>query len=143
MSKIGKQSLVYLFCALVWSIFVPVFRSTLASAQDQQIQVVELTAKKYEYSQSSVHVKAGTKVQFKITAIDHDHGFKMSPVPDGAASGSKPGLVFASPQDCWELKKGQTTVIEFLAQTPGTYSFRCCHFCGMGHKGMKSQLIVE
>src|SRR5215469_1343075 len=143
MSKIGKQSLAYLFCALVWVIFVPVFRSTLASAQNQQIQVVELTAKKYEYSQSAVHVKAGTKVQFKITATDHDHGFKISPVPDGAASGSKPGLVFASPQDCWELKKGQTTVIEFLAQTPGTYSFRCCHFCGMGHKGMKSQLIVE
>lgn len=143
MSKNGKQSLVYLFCALVLLSLVTLSRSAPASAQNQQIQVVELTAKKFEYSQSSVHVKAGTKVQLKITALDHDHGFKISPVPDGAASGSKPGLLFTSPQECWVLKKGETTVIEFLAQTPGTYSFHCCHFCGMGHRGMKSQLLVE
>ena len=112
-------------------------------AQDQNVQVIELTAKKYEYSPSPVHIKAGTKVQLKINAVDHDHGFKIAPVPDGADSSGKPGLVFASPQDCWLLKKGETTTIEFLAQTPGTYSFKCCHSCGLGHRGMKSQIIVD
>src|SRR5215471_14052984 len=33
------------------------------TAQDQQVQVVELKAKKYEYVSSPVHVKAGTNVQ--------------------------------------------------------------------------------
>ena len=114
-----------------------------ALAQDQQVQVIELKAKKYEYSPSPVHVKAGTKVQLKITAVDHDHGFKITTVPNGAEAGAKPGLVFTSPQDCWQLKKGETTAIEFVAQTPGTYPFKCCHTCGFGHRGMKSELVVE
>lgn len=114
-----------------------------ALAQDQKVQVIELTAKKYEYSGSPVHVKAGTKVQLKITATDHDHGFKIAAVPDGAEQSSKPGLVFASPQDCWQLKKGETTTIEFSAQTSGTYTFKCCHTCGLGHRGMKGQIVVD
>ena len=112
-------------------------------AQDQGAQVIEVTAKKYEYSVSPVHVKVGTKVQLKITAIDHDHGFKISAVPDGAIPNGTGGLIFTSAQDCWQLKKGEMTVIEFLPQTPGTYTFNCCHTCGLGHKGMKGQIIVE
>jgi hypothetical protein len=42
-----------------------------------------------------------------------------------------------------QLKKGETTTIEFLAQTPGTYSFKCCHVCGLGHRGMKGQVVVD
>jgi heme/copper-type cytochrome/quinol oxidase subunit 2 len=113
------------------------------SAKSQEVQVVEIAAKKYEYSTSPIHVKVGTKVQLKITAIDHDHGFKIGNVPDGAPSGDKNGLIFASEQDCWQLRKGETTVIEFLPQTSGTYTFKCCHTCGLGHKGMKGQIVVE
>jgi len=112
-------------------------------AQAQQTQVVELKAKKYEFDPSPVHVKAGTKVQLKITAIDHDHGFKIAMYPDGAESKGTPGLVFTSAQDCLLLKKGETTTVEFIAQTRGTYPFRCCHKCGLGHSGMKGELIVE
>jgi heme/copper-type cytochrome/quinol oxidase subunit 2 len=113
------------------------------TAEDQQVQVVELQAKKYEYAPSPVHVKAGTKVQLKITAVDHDHGFTIATFPNGTQSTGKPGLVLASPQDCWLIKKGETTTIELFAQTPGTYPFHCCHFCGMGHKGMKSEIVVD
>ena len=116
-------------------------RSVLAL--DQNVQVIELTAKKYEYSPSPVHVKAGTKVQLKITATDHDHGFKIGAVPDDAQANGTAGLVLTSPQDCWQLKKGETTTIEFLAQTAGTYTFRCCHTCGLGHRGMKGQIVVD
>jgi heme/copper-type cytochrome/quinol oxidase subunit 2 len=112
-------------------------------ANKQDVQVIEITAKKYEYSSSPIHVKVGTKVQLKITAIDHDHGFKIGGAPDGASSGDKAGLVFTSDQECWQLKKGETAMIEFVAQTPGTYSFKCCHTCGLGHKGMKGQIVVE
>jgi cytochrome c oxidase subunit II len=111
--------------------------------REQNAQVIELTARKYEYSPSPVHVQAGTKVQLKITAADHDHGFKIATVPDGSEPSSKPGLVLSSPQDCVQLKKGETTTIEFVAQTRGTYPFRCCHTCGLGHRGMKSQIVVD
>jgi cytochrome c oxidase subunit 2 len=112
-------------------------------AQGQGAQVIEVTAKKYEYSASPIHVKSGSKVQLKITASDHDHGFKIAAVPDGAATNGTAGLIFTSSQDCWQLKKGETTTIDFLAQTPGTYTFRCCHTCGLGHKGMKGQIVVD
>jgi cytochrome c oxidase subunit 2 len=126
---------------LIVAMFLSLSRSV--RAQNQDVQVIEITAKKYEYSVSPVHVKAGTKVQLKITATDHDHGFKIGTVPDGAMPKDASGLIFTSAQDCWQLKKGETTTIEFSAQTPGTYTFKCCHTCGLGHKGMKGQIIVE
>lgn len=117
---------------------------TVAQTQDQDLQVVEVTAKKYEFSPSRVHVKAGTKVQLKITASGRDHGFKSAVVPDGADS-SHPGLEFTSPQgnDGWKLKKGRETTIEFFAKTPGTYEFRCSVACGIHHGRMKGQLVVD
>jgi heme/copper-type cytochrome/quinol oxidase subunit 2 len=127
--------------ALALALCLP--KASPVAALDHNAQVIELAAKKYEYSPSPVHIKAGTKVQLKIAATDHDHGFKIETAPEGAERNSKPGLVFASPQDCWLLKKGETTTIEFLAQTPGTYTFKCCHTCGLGHRGMKSQLVVD
>jgi cytochrome c oxidase subunit 2 len=143
MKKIAKRSALYVFGAslLTLSMFLSLSRSVWAQTQD--VQVIEITAKKYEYSISPVHVKAGTKVQLKITATDHDHGFKIATVPDGAQPKGAAGLIFNSEQDCWQLKKGETTTIDFLTQTPGTYTFRCCHTCGLGHKGMKGQIVVD
>ena len=127
--------------SLLFFVFVVPARRVLA--QDQNVQVIEVTAKKYEFSPSPIHVKAGTKVQLKITAVDHDHGFALTGLPEGAKKGDKPGLILASPQDCVQLKKGETTVVEFVAQTPGTYPFHCCHVCGLGHKKMKSEIVVD
>ena len=107
------------------------------------VQVIEVTAKKYEFDSSPIRVKQGAKVQLKITAKDHAQGFTISELADGAAVGSKPGLVFSSPQDCTKIEEGQTATIEFVAQTPGTYSFRCCVHCGWHHRAMKGELIVE
>jgi cytochrome c oxidase subunit 2 len=143
MKKIARRSTFCILGAslLALSMFLSLSRSV--GAQKQDVQVIEITAKKYEYSVSPVHVKAGTKVQLKITATDHDHGFKIGTVPDDAMPKDTAGLIFTSAQDCWQLKKGETTTIEFLAQTPGTYTFKCCHTCGLGHKGMKGQIIAE
>jgi cytochrome c oxidase subunit II len=143
MKKLVMRTLFPALAAMVlWpAIFFPHPRSVLAL--DDRVQVIEVTAKKYEYSVSPIHVKAGTKVQLKITATDHDHGFKVAAVPDGAESNGAVGLIFTSAQDCWLLKKGETTTIDFLAQTPGTYTFKCCHTCGLGHRGMKGQIVVD
>ena len=110
---------------------------------DQNVQVINMTAKKYEFNPSSVHVKKGTKVQLHITALDHQHGLKVNVYPDGGSTKGEPGLVFTSPQDCWAIPKGQTVTIEFVAKTPGSYPFKCCKFCGFGHMGMKGQIVVD
>jgi heme/copper-type cytochrome/quinol oxidase subunit 2 len=138
--KIRKSSFLYIFL-LAHAILL--LQSSVVLAQGEDVQIIEMTAKKYEYSRSPIHVKSGTKVRLRITATDHDHGFKIAAVPDGAEANATGGLVFTSPLGCWELQKGETTTIEFVAHTPGTYTFRCCHTCGFGHRGMKGQLIVE
>ena len=143
MKKISKLSPLFIVSAALLALGLFLSQPGSIRATGQDAQVIEITAKKYEYSTSPVHVKAGAKVQLKITAIDHDHGFKIGNVPDGASSNDKAGLIFTSEQECWQLKKGETTMIEFVAQTPGTYSFKCCHTCGLGHRGMKGQIIVE
>ena len=114
-----------------------------ASQPTQNPQVIEVTAKKYEFTPSPIRVKQGDRVQLKITSTDRDHGIKFDLYPDGANPTGAPGLVMASQQDCFKLDKGTATTIEFTAQTPGTYSFKCCVSCGMGHGRMKGKLIVE
>jgi cytochrome c oxidase subunit 2 len=145
MKKTVKRSHLSILTAslLTLAIFLSLSRSRLVRAQNQNALVIEVTAKKYEYSISPVHVKIGTKVQLKITATDHDHGFKIATVPDGSVPNGTGGLIFTSAQDCWQLKKGETTTIDFLAQTAGTYTFKCCHTCGLGHRGMKGQIVVD
>ena len=143
MTKSGKYFQLFICAALLLVLGELLAKPRMLLAQDQNVQVIEVMAKKYEYSPSPIHIKSGTKVQLRITAVDHDHGFRISVVPDGAELSGKAGLIFAATQDCVLLKKGEVTTIEFVAQTPGTYPFRCCHTCGLGHRGMKSQIVVE
>ena len=85
-----------------------------------------MTAKKYEYDPAVITVKQGQRVRLIITALDHDHGFKIDAFHVDEL-----------------LKKGESTAIEFTADMTGTFPFQCSHFCGLGHKGMKGELIVE
>jgi cytochrome c oxidase subunit 2 len=87
---------------------------------------IRMTAKKYEYDPAVITVKEGEHVSLIITALDHDHGFKIDALHIDQL-----------------LKKGEPTTIEFTADTSGTFPFQCSHFCGLGHKGMKGELIVE
>jgi cytochrome c oxidase subunit II len=106
--------------------------STLAQAAAQNVQTpsavheIQVTAKKYEFSPNPIRVKKGENVKLIVTAIDHDHGFKLD--------------AFHINQ---KLKKGVPTTIEFTADKTGTFPFKCSVFCGLGHSGMKGTLIVE
>src|SRR5690349_8135840 len=142
MTTFAKRSVLWTFFAVVFFAML-LSPSSSTQGQDQETQVIELTAKKYAYSPSSVHVKQGTKVQLKITATDHDHGFKLLAYPDGSAQSGDAGLVFTDHQDCWKIKKGESVTVEFEAKIPGTYTFKCCNFCGFGHGKMKGQLVVD
>src|SRR5579864_9640134 len=91
-------------------------------------QVIDVTAKKYEFSPSPIRVKQGTRVQLKITATDHTHGFRITPFASGETKGNQ-GLVFSSGPGCVKIEKAHTEIVEFVAQTPGTYTFQCCVHC--------------
>ncbi len=87
---------------------------------------IKMTARKYKFEPNTITVKKGQQVKLIITAVDHDHGFKLE--------------AFNIDQ---RLKKGDPTTVEFTADKAGTFPFECSVFCGLGHKRMKGKLVVE
>lgn len=87
---------------------------------------LQMTAKKFAFEPKVIKVRQGDHVKLVITALDHDHGFKLEAFQIDEL-----------------LKKGQRTTIEFTADKAGTYPFACSHYCGLGHRGMKGELVVE
>src|SRR6266704_2179852 len=74
-----------------------------ADLERAETKEVQMTAKKYEFSPSSVEVPVGATVVFKITALDRDHGFEIEGVKDS----------------CVELKKGEIATVEYTAEKAG------------------------
>ena len=87
---------------------------------------IQLTAEKYDFKPDTVTVNKGDRVKLVITAMDHDHGFRID--------------AFHINQ---KLPKGQAVTVEFMADQEGEFTFQCSQFCGLGHKKMKGKLVVE
>jgi heme/copper-type cytochrome/quinol oxidase subunit 2 len=110
---------------------------------DHPFQIIEVSAKKYDFTPSEIRVKQGTKVELKVHSVDETHGIKLGLYPEGSKDKSTPGLVFAKPEDNGKVEKGVDQILDFVAQQPGTYEFKCAKVCGMRHNSMKGTLIVE
>ena len=93
---------------------------------DAPVQKIYMTAKQYKYTPDVVLVKQGTHVILEIESLDAEHGFQIDQY----------GINVTIPE------KAKVTV-EFYAREPGTYPFKCSHFCGIGHFGMKGKIVVE
>ena len=99
---------------------------SIAQDASQSADGVKMTAVKYDFDPNVVRTKKGEHVKLVITALDRDHGFNLK--------------AFHFDQ---RLPKGVAVTVEFVADQSGTFPFQCSVFCGMGHKKMKGQLIVE
>jgi len=99
----------------------------VATAADQQEQVIKITAKKFEYSPNEIRIKKGVPVILEFTSLDRVHGFI---VPDL-------GGIRA------DIEPGKATQIRIVAPKVGTYEFYCDIFCGDGHEDMHGRIIVE
>jgi len=111
---------------LLWAMPTLLVVGALGALAQSESNEIKVTAKKYEFAPSAIHVKKGDHVKLVITATDHDHGIKLE--------------AFQIDQ---LLKKGEVTTVEFTADRAGTFPFECSHFCGLGHKKMKGELVVE
>lgn len=106
--------------------FAVAVSSSYAQEAPPRTSEVQMTAVKYSFDPNTVRVKKGDRVKLVITATDRDHGFKLA--------------AFHVDQ---KLPKGEAVTVEFTADQAGTFPFQCSVFCGLGHKKMKGQLIVE
>lgn len=119
---------------------------TQDSATTAPPHVVEVVAKDFEFTPNEIHVKAGERVQIKLSTVDRAHGLNLSLYPEGAEETGPRGLIFDHPQDDAKVEKNKDRVIEFTAARPGIYDFKCsvkCSMFGHGHDRMTGKLIVE
>ena len=121
-----KKSKIVLLTFSLLGVFMLLAEGRDSNGAPSGVHEIPMTAKKYEFTPDSIHVKKGEHVRLLITAVHHDHGFKLG--------------AFDIQQ---ELKKGETTTVEFTADKAGTFRFACSHVCGFGHRGMKAELVVE
>jgi cytochrome c oxidase subunit 2 len=124
--------------AVIWFASVP-----SSSGQSSSPRVIEISAKKYEFTPGEIHVKKGEKVELKVHSEDETHGVKLDLFPSGSKDKSSPGLLFDHPDENGKVSKGVDQVLDFTAQTPGSYEFKCAKICGMGHGRMKGTLVVD
>lgn len=87
---------------------------------------ITLSAKRWEFSPSTVTVNLGERVILTITSSDVTHGFSL---PEFNAQA--------------QLVAGTATKVEFTADKAGSFTFSCNVFCGTGHGSMRGTLIVQ
>jgi cytochrome c oxidase subunit II len=119
------------------------FRRQEQQAPAQSPRVIEISAKKYLFTPNEIRVKEGEKIELRVHSVDVTHGVKLDVYPEGAKQKGAPGLVFDAPDQNGKVQKGVDQILDFTADQPGTYDFKCARICGMGHGRMKGEIIVE
>jgi cytochrome c oxidase subunit 2 len=120
-----KTRLSSLLILLALPIFVGSAGRPQASARGKLVQI-HMTARKYTFDPNVINVREGDQVELVVTATDRDHGIAIP--------------AFGVQQ---VLKKGVPTTVRFIANKPGTFTFHCSVFCGLGHRHMKGKLVVK
>ena len=120
-----KKNISILSIAMI-TILIFVFSAGTICAADQKEIVIKITAKKYEYSPSSIKIKKGIPVILELTSLDRMHGFNC------------PKLGVRT-----DIEPGEVSRVRILAQKAGVYEFHCDIFCGDGHEDMYGKIIVE
>jgi cytochrome c oxidase subunit 2 len=92
----------------------------------QEEQVIQVTAKKFEYSPQEITVKKGIPVVLEFRSLDRLHGFNC------------PGLKIRT-----DIPPNKTTTLRFVPEKAGVFSFHCDVFCGSGHGSMTGTIIVK
>ena len=88
-------------------------------------QVIEITAKKYEFSPSQITLKKGEPVILRVISTDRIHGFMSRALKVDT-----------------DIFPGKSTDIAVTPATAGTFMVICDHYCGTGHGNMKMKVTV-
>jgi len=91
-------------------------------------RIIRIEAERFEYKPSRIRVRQGERVRLILTSRDTTHGFAI--------------YEYHVRKDIPPRGKGET-VVEFVADKAGSFTFRCSHLCGAGHAMMRGTLVVE
>ncbi len=86
----------------------------------------EITASRFKFEPARVEVEAGDRVLLTLRSADTTHGFAIRALKVKA-----------------EIPKGGAPVgVAFVATRVGRFPIECSEYCGLGHKGMRGELVV-
>ncbi len=117
-----RQSRLLIYGAMAGLILICMGGDLIAAENEQ---VIQITAKRFEYSLKDITVKKGVPVVLQFTSLDRLHGFNC------------PGLKIRT-----DISPGKGTTLRFVPDKVGTFPFHCDNFCGTGHEGMKGSITV-
>ena len=92
----------------------------------QEAQVIEISAERFSFNPSEIRVKAGTKLEIRLTSEDTMHGFHIV--------GTDINLELP--------KRGRGVASVIFQPTQGRYEFQCSRLCGAGHSFMRGVIIA-
>lgn len=95
---------------------------------DDGTREFRIVAERFQFTPAEIEVEHGERVRLVFTSEDTTHGVAI------AGYGVREII---PPRG-----KGET-VVEFVADRPGTFTFRCAHLCGAGHAMMRGTLEVR
>ncbi|MAH02166.1 hypothetical protein CMO87_02955 [Candidatus Woesearchaeota archaeon] len=90
------------------------------------VKEFDIEAKQWSFEPSTIIVSEGTQVVLNIRSIDVAHGFMLAEFDVNE-----------------RLEPGKLTIVKFIADKSGEYTFFCNVPCGRGHGGMNGKLIVK
>jgi cytochrome c oxidase subunit II len=88
-------------------------------------KVIEISAKKFEFSPSEITLKKGEPVILRLSSSDRVHGFMSKPLKIDT-----------------DIPADKTADIPVTPDTAGNFVVICDHYCGTGHGNMKMKVTV-
>jgi cytochrome c oxidase subunit II len=120
-NKIVNTMLLAGACGIALATIAP--KGNLARADNPK--VIEITAKKFEFSPSEITLKKGEPVILRLTSSDRVHGFMSKPLKIDT-----------------DIPSDTTKDVAVTPDAAGNYTVICDHYCGTGHGNMKMKVTV-
>ena len=89
-------------------------------------KVIQVTARKFEFSPAVIELKLGVPVVLELTSLDREHGFKQTELHLDET-----------------VAPGKVTRVRLVPDKAGTFEFYCSVFCGSGHEEMGGRIVVK
>jgi cytochrome c oxidase subunit II len=94
--------------------------------ENQEAQVIEISAERFSFNPSEIRVKAGTPLEIRLTSEDTMHGFH----------------ILGTDIDLELPKRGRGVASVMFQPSAGRYTFECSRLCGAGHAFMRGVIIA-
>jgi len=114
------------FVAKIAPVVFLAFSTLAGQGHAAEPRVVEITARRFEFSPSVVTLRKGETVTLRLRSLDVTHGFFQRAL----------GLDL-------EIAPGRVTEVVITPREEGRFVTICDHFCGSGHGNMKLTIVVE